>query len=105
MRPYGITRLGTQVRMPDGREATVVYNSLVGVGVKLGLHDPQPEQFYGTDGNTTSASAPEGFQWEPDGLLRAPDMAEALRMPCFCAESEVTVLRVGLAQEAVERRD
>ena len=36
-------KLGTQIRLPDGREGTVVYNSLIGVGIKWGLHDPDPE--------------------------------------------------------------
>jgi len=93
---YGITRLGTQVRLPDGREATVVYNSLVGVGVKFGLHDPPPEAFDGTDGNTMQGGRPEGFEWEPDALLRKPEMTERLGMPCVCTESEVEITRIGL---------
>jgi len=43
-------RLGTKVWLPDGRVGTVVYNSLIGVGIKWGLHDPDP----------------------PDALLREP---------------------------------
>jgi len=93
---YGVTRLGTQVRLPDGREATVVYNSLVGVGVRFGLHDPPPEAFDGTDGNTVQDSRPEGFGWEPDALLRKPTMAERLGMPCVCDHSEVEITRIGL---------
>jgi len=29
-------KLGTVVRLPDGREGTVVFNSLIGVGIKWG---------------------------------------------------------------------
>lgn len=93
---YGITRLGTQVRLPDDREATVVFNSLVGVGVKFGLHDPPPEVFARTDGNTMQEGRPKGFEWEPDALLRKPEMAERLGMPCVCDESEVEITRIGL---------
>jgi len=65
-------RLGTQIRLPDSREGTVVYNSLTGVGIKWGLHDPDPEDFEDTDGNTVTSGSPAGWQWEPDALLRDP---------------------------------
>jgi hypothetical protein len=65
-------KLGTQIKFADGREATVVYNSLIGVGVMWGLHNPPLEDFEGTDGNTVQDGAPEGWQWEPDALLRNP---------------------------------
>jgi hypothetical protein len=101
---HGITRLGTQVRLPDGRAATVVYNSLVGVGVKFGLHDPPPEAFAGTDGNTFQDGRTEGFEWEPEALLRAPEMAERLGMPCVCDDSEVEITRIGLpANNSLDR--
>ena len=64
--------LGTQIRLPDGREATVVYHSLIGVGVKWGLHDPDPADFTDTDGNTVQNEAPADWGWEPDALLRDP---------------------------------
>lgn len=96
MRPYGITRLGTQIRLPDGRKATVVYNSLVGVGVKFGLHNPPKAAFTGTDGNTFKSEIPDGFEWEPDALLRAPEMSTRLGMPCICEESEVEISRISV---------
>lgn len=65
-------KLGTQIRFPDGREATAVYNSLIGVGVKWGLHDPDPAEFEGSDGNTFQSGMPDGWPWEPDALLRDP---------------------------------
>ena len=65
-------KLGTQVRFSDGREGTVVYNSLIGVGIKWGLHNPPPEDFANTDGNTASNNAPPDWPWSPDALLRAP---------------------------------
>lgn len=65
-------KLGTQIRFKDGREATVVYNSLIGVGIVWGLHDLDSSEFEGTNGNTTSGKIPDGFQWEPEALLRKP---------------------------------
>jgi len=65
-------KLGTHIKLPDGRTGTVVYNSLVGVGIKWGLHNPNPDDFIGTDGNTVTDGMPDGFEWEPDALLRDP---------------------------------
>ena len=65
-------KLGTIVRLPNGDEGTVVYNSLIGVGIKWGHHNPSPEDFENTDGNTVSDGSPEGWEWEPDALLRDP---------------------------------
>ena len=65
-------RLGTQIRLPDGRTGTVVYNSLIGIGIKWGLHDPDPADFEGTSGNTVHDPVSEGWPWEPDALLRDP---------------------------------
>jgi len=64
--------LGTQIKFIDGRVGTVIYNSLIGVGIKWGLHDPDPADFEGTDGNTVSGGAPDNWEWEPDALLRKP---------------------------------
>jgi len=65
-------KLGTQISFRDGRVGTVVYNSLIGVGIKWGLHNPLAEDFVGTDGNTVSSDMPDGWTWEPEALLRAP---------------------------------
>ena len=42
-------KLGTQIRFSDGRIATVIYNSLVGVGIKWGSHDPDTKDFESTN--------------------------------------------------------
>lgn len=86
-------KLGTQIRFRDGREGTVVYNSLVGVGIKWGIHDPDPADFEGTDGNTTQNGAPADFKWEPDALLREPELGELLGMECVGIDYEI--LRIG----------
>lgn len=66
------TALGSQVELADGRLATVVYNSLCGVGAKIGLHNPVPEDFDGTSGDTVDGDVPEDWPWRPDVLLREP---------------------------------
>ena len=91
-------KLGTQVKLPDGREGTVVYNSLIGVGIKWGLHNPDPEDFKGTTGNTIDETVPDDWPWEPDALLREPwsSCRECGFAPEDCVGQEYEILRVGL---------
>ncbi len=65
-------KLGTQIEFNDGRVGTVIYNSLIGVGIVWGLHEPDPSDFENTDGNTMNNGSPEDWQWEPEALLRDP---------------------------------
>ena len=92
-----LIKLGTHVRLPDGREATVVYNGLEGIGVKLGLHNPQPSDFAGTTGGLMRGDIPTDFNWFPDILLRdsnewTPPKHELDGMECVCKESEVEII-------------
>ena len=66
-------KLGTFVRLPDGRVGTVVFSGLVGVGIKWGWHYPNPKDFEGTHGDLFTVEVPpELRQWMPDALLRNP---------------------------------
>jgi len=65
-------KLGTIVKLPDGREGTMVYNSLIGVGIRWGRHYPDPADFEGSSGDTIRWKPPEDWPWEPDALLRDP---------------------------------
>ena len=91
-------KLGTQIELSDGRHGTVVYNSLIGVGVKWGLHDPSPDDFDGTTGNTIEENVPDDWPWEPDALLRDPwDGCERHGFaPDDCVGRDFKVLRDGL---------
>lgn len=93
-------KLGTQLRLPDGRVATVVYNSLIGVGCKLGLHNPNPADFVGTSGDLLDADPPDDWPWRPDVILRDPwPSCEnwGFRFEdCVGKESACKILRVGL---------
>ena len=82
-------KLGTQLRLADGREGTVVYNSLVGIGIKWGLHEPDPKDFIATDGNTTDHTPDTDFEWEPDAMLREPKLAGLLQMECVGTDYEI----------------
>ena len=91
-------KLGTQIKLSDGRVGTVVYNSLIGVGIKWGLHDPRPEEFEGTDGNTVQSDMPEDWGWEPDALLRDPwsSCANFGFTPDQCVGTDYEIIRDGL---------
>lgn len=67
-------KLGTIIEFQDGRTATVVFNGLVGVGVKWGEWYPDPKDFAGTTGGFLDDTVPGGGEWgwEPQALLRDP---------------------------------
>ena len=88
--------LGTIIELPDGRRGTTVYNSLTGIGIKWGEHNPNPADFEGTDGNVVSDGAPEGWQWSPDAMLREPEAEDVLGMPCV--GEEFVIIRKGLGE-------
>jgi hypothetical protein len=94
-------KLGTQLILPDGRDATVVYNSLVGVGCKLGLHNPDPADFEGSSGDWARWEPPEGWPWEPDVLLREPwagcERTGFAAADCVGRECDCEIMRDGLA--------
>jgi hypothetical protein len=54
---------GTFIRLPDGREGTVVYHGLDGYGIRFGhIQVPEAELL-----NSTA-----GEEWSPEALLRDP---------------------------------
>ena len=95
----GINRLGTQIVLPDGREGTVVYNGLDGVGIKWGLHDPDPSDFEGTTGGLISETLADDWPWAPDAMLRAPYQYGDPELEYVGGEYEIT--RVGRASPAI----
>ena len=70
------SRLGTIVKLPDGRVGTTVFNGLCGVGIKWGRHNPDPDDFKDSCGDLLDV--PDSVrkrleEWHPDALLRWPD--------------------------------
>ncbi len=90
-------KAGTIIRLPDGREGTVVYNGLDGYGIKWGHHDVSMRDMEGSDGNTmnflggNSIEPPQGYQLFPDAMLRDPYPSASL--PCVGEEFEVVAER------------
>lgn len=62
---------GKIVRLPDGREGTVVYNGLDGVGIKWGRYNVTAEMI-GGHANFNQDGPPDDFEWFPDAMLRDP---------------------------------
>jgi len=96
-------KLGTWVRLPDGREGTVVFNGLIGVGIKWGRHDPDPVDFEGSVGDLDKIGVhgremPGLVRWAPDALLRAPwpGCDRNGFSPDQCVGGEFDVIRNGL---------
>lgn len=64
---------GTIIRLPDGREGTIVYHSLDGYGFKWGRHSVRAEDIHGRGGLFSSEPPPpDDYQWEPEAMLRDP---------------------------------
>lgn len=85
-------KLGSLVRLPDGRIGTTVYNGLDGIGIKFGRHEPRPEDFKGTSGNCVavaddSPARAVDWPWVPDAMLRDPYPSADL--PCVGEDYEL----------------
>ena len=80
-------KLGTHVQLPDGRVATVVYNSLAGVGIRWGLFNLPEEDFMGTSGDILALSADSprddpAWPWRPEAMLRETEAQRFFDIPC-----------------------
>lgn len=65
-------KAGTVILLPDGREGTVVYNGLDGVGIKFGRHAVTANDIDEASRNTVAE-----YPWFPDAMLRnAPIMSQ-----------------------------
>ena len=67
-------KAGTQIKLPDGRIGTVVYNSLDGIGIKWGLYNIDELDICGHGGLFESEKEliPEDYKYHPDAMLREP---------------------------------
>jgi len=81
---------GTIVRLPDGREGTVVYYGLDGYGIKWGRHlvtlDDIEKAAQGH--NVLFGNPPENYPWKADALLREPHPVHGI-MECVGEEFEI----------------
>ena len=61
---------GTYIRLPDGREGTVVYHGLDGYGIKWGRMRVDADTILRTQ--PLFGRAPEEWPWFPEAMLRDP---------------------------------
>lgn len=74
-----INKIGQHIRLPDGREATTVYNGLDGVGIKWGIHYPSMDDF---TNDPMFGKPPDDFKWFPEAMLRDKGLEQLLEMEC-----------------------
>lgn len=79
---------GTFIRLPDGREATVVYNGLDGRGVMFG--HIAVDQDVVNSGNPLFGDAPADYPYRAEAMLRDPKLAKMWPgMECVGEEFEI----------------
>lgn len=79
-------KAGTIVKLPDGREGTVVYHGLDGDGIKWGRHDVTMADMEGS-GGCFIEDISEDYQWQPDVMLR--DSYPSANLECVGEEYEI----------------
>jgi hypothetical protein len=77
-------KAGTIVRLADGREGTVVYNGLDGVGIKFGRH---AITLTDVEGNGLFGQAPTDYPYYPNAMLR--ETYPSADLPCVGTNFEV----------------
>jgi hypothetical protein len=82
-------KIGTHIKLPDGRVGTVVYNGLDGVGIKWGKHELTLEdrELIGQGGPFGKARA--DYPWFPDAMLREKSVQDLFAQECIGEEYEV----------------
>ncbi len=66
-----ILPMGSVIELPDKRVGTVVYNSLVGQGIRFGKHTFDPAIFDSTNGDTLEQPYRADLEeWVPEAVLR-----------------------------------
>lgn len=81
-------RAGTFIRLPDGREGTVVYNGLDGRGIMFGRILVDPEIINSV--NSLFGVAPADYPYAPEAMLRHPKLARNWPgMECIGEEFEI----------------
>jgi hypothetical protein len=76
---------GTFIRLPDGREGTVVYHGLDGYGIMFGRIAVDVDAINGTQ--PLFGEGPKDWPYSPDALLRKP--WPTAKMECVGDEYEI----------------
>lgn len=85
-------KAGTIIKLPDGREGTVVYNGLDGKGIRFGRIEIDMDIV--NAGNTMFGDAPWNYPYYPEAMLRDPKLAR--HWPDMeCVGEEFEIIREG----------
>lgn len=81
-------KAGTIIKLPDGREGTVVYNGLDGYGIMFGRVPVDLDVISG--GNPLFGDKPADWPYTPEAMLRDPVLARHWPdMECVGDEFEI----------------
>ncbi len=83
-------KAGTIIRLPDGRDGTVVYHGLDGYGIRFGRHAVDAEALLAA--NAVKKAEGDDAEWLPEAMLRKPSQYSARLWPgmeCVGDEYEV----------------
>ena len=78
---------GTIIRLPDGREATVVYHGLDGYGIRWGRIAVDVDEILAMC--PLFGDSPESREYEPEAMLREPCSSTTTHLPCVGSEYEM----------------
>lgn len=83
-------RPGTIVRLPDGRDGTVVYHGLDGYGIRWGRHEVDEAALKAllSGGPLSAGATDDAWRWLPEAMLRAPRPGSEIE----CVGGEFTVV-------------
>ena len=87
-------RPGTVIRLPDGREATVVYHGPDGYGIRFGriaLSDDDLDAIMAGHGNVVHVALPPDVveRIQPEAMLRDPLLEPLIGLPCVGDRFEI----------------
>lgn len=80
-------KFGTFIRLPDGREATVVSHGLTGYGIMFGHIATDESKLDGT--NPMFGEPPVDYPYFAEAMLREPSLSKSLSMECVGEDFEV----------------
>lgn len=84
-------KAGAFIRLPDGREGTVVYHGLDGVGIMFGRIEVDIEALH--NANPVTGERPADWPYDPEAMLREKSEWSAKLWPGIeCVGTEYEVL-------------
>ena len=80
---------GTIIKLPDGRIGTIVYHGLTGYGFIWGKHEVPIDKILETCPLWEKSIPIDLLQYQPQAMLRKPEMSELLKIDCVGENYEI----------------